>query len=190
MVYVNHTVRAYVEALQQQKNFFGRWLHLNRGRICWKKSTVEVISSIIIQPTKRKLHQGQAHPTSPPLATLHLIILHIIALSFSLECPYAKVLILSSMTTLFRHLQTINLLGKYIVMAASSQVSLLRFLLNTNQHLAQWFYDRWAGDIALTTLSGRQVATDILLATYGWRQLMNDKQLVYNRIDDVLSQTT
>ena len=29
------------------------------------------------------------------------------------------------------------------------------------------FYDRWAGDIALTTLSGRQVATDILLATYG-----------------------
>jgi len=31
-----------------------------------------------------------------------------------------------------------------------------------------WFYDRWAGDIALTSLSGRQVATDILLATYGW----------------------
>ena len=52
------------------------------------------------------------------------------------------------------------------------------------------FYDRWAGDIALTTLSGRQVATDILLATSGWRQLMNDKQLVYDRIDGILSQTT
>jgi len=52
------------------------------------------------------------------------------------------------------------------------------------------FYDSWSGDSAITTFSGRQMANNISLATCGLRQLMNDNQLVHNRIHDVLSQMT